>query len=179
MNRNVLETVMGAVVLVVALIFLAFAYSSAGIRTVSGYTVTAKFDHIDGIKIGSDVRISGIKVGTVTAATLDPKTFQADVRMTIDGAYPLPVDTVAVIASPSLLGDNVMMLTPGNDDKTILPGGAIAQTQSPTSLQSLMAQAMFSLSGGTKPPDGAAPPPPGPAPLSPTPGNPDPAAHKP
>jgi len=169
MNRNVLETVMGAVVLVVALIFLAFAYSSAGIRTVSGYTVTAKFDHIDGIKTGSDVRISGIKVGTVTAATLDPKTFQADVRMTIDAAYPLPVDTIAVIASPSLLGDNVMMLTPGNDDKTIPPGGAIAQTQSPTSLQSLMAQAMFSLSGGAKPADGAAPPPSGPAPSGPSP----------
>jgi phospholipid/cholesterol/gamma-HCH transport system substrate-binding protein len=160
MNRNVLETVMGALVLAVASIFLVFAYRSAGIRTVSGYEVWAKFDHIDGIKAGSDVRISGIKVGTVTGAVLDPKTFQAEVRMTIDRAYPLPVDTVAVIASASLLGDNTMSLLPGNDDKDILPGGEITRTESPTSLQTLLGQAVFSLSSsGAKPAEaGTAPP---------------------
>jgi phospholipid/cholesterol/gamma-HCH transport system substrate-binding protein len=148
MNRNMLETVMGALVLGVALIFLAFAYSSAGIRTVSGYELTAKFDHPDGVKPGTDVRISGVKVGTVTSIVLDPKTFQADVRMTIDGAYKLPVDSEAVIASPSLLGDNIMSLVPGNDDKDIEPGGRINKTESPTSLLSLLSQGLFSAGGG-------------------------------
>jgi phospholipid/cholesterol/gamma-HCH transport system substrate-binding protein len=153
MNRNMLETVMGALVLAVALIFLAFAYRSAGIRTVSGYEVTAKFDHIDGIKTGSDVRISGVKVGTVTSALLDPKSFQAEVRMTIDSSYPLPVDTDAVIVSSSLLGDNVMTLVPGNDDKNIPPGGRITRTESPISLQSLLGNLIYSVSGQGKPAD--------------------------
>ena len=171
MNRNVLETVMGAVVLVVALIFLAFAYSSAGIRTISGYDVTAKFDHIDGIKAGSDVRISGIKVGTVTATRLDPKTFQATVRMTINADYKLPVDTIATVGSSSLLGDNLMTLVPGNDDKEIEAGGEIKQTVSPTSIMDIISHVAFPPPGGSAP---SGPTPPGPAPS-----NTDPVSHKP
>jgi phospholipid/cholesterol/gamma-HCH transport system substrate-binding protein len=158
MNRNVLETVMGALVLIVAFIFLVFAYSSAGIRTVSGYEVTAKFDHIDGVRTGTDVRIGGVKVGAVTATTLDPKTFEAEVRMSIDRAYALPVDTIAVIGSSSLLGDNIMMLTPGNDDNIIPPGGIIHNTQAPVSLTSMLGQLFYSISGSTKSSDGATAP---------------------
>jgi phospholipid/cholesterol/gamma-HCH transport system substrate-binding protein len=156
MNRNVLETVMGALVLAVALIFLVFAYSAAGIRTVSGYEVSAKFDHIDGIKAGTDVRISGIKVGTVTGTSLDPKTYEANVRMTIDKAYELPVDTIAVITSAGLLGDNTMSLTIGADETMIQPGGVIKETQSPISLASMLGQVIYSVTNGAKPPaDGA------------------------
>jgi phospholipid/cholesterol/gamma-HCH transport system substrate-binding protein len=188
MNRNVLETVMGALVLAVALIFLAFAYSSAGIRTVSGYQVTAKFDRIDGIKVGTDVRISGIKIGTVTATTLDPKSFQAVVRMTVDGSYLLPVDTVAQITSNSLLGDNFLKLVPGNDDKNISPGGAVTNTVPPTDLMQMLSQLAFSMGGGSKQdgdgesPSGPAPSggaPSGPTPSGPTPSNSNPAGHKP
>jgi phospholipid/cholesterol/gamma-HCH transport system substrate-binding protein len=159
MNRNVLETVMGALVLAVAFIFLAFAYSSAGIRTVSGYEVTAKFDHIDGIRVGTDVRIGGVKVGAVTATALDPRTFEAEVRMSIDRAYTLPVDTIAVIGSSSLLGDNIMTLMPGNEDKIIPPGGAIRNTQPPISLTSMLGQLFYSFTGGSKSSDGASPTP--------------------
>ena len=77
MRGNVIETVMGAVVLVVAALFLIFAYKTSQLRTVSGYEVSADFSRIDGIHQGSDVRISGVKVGTVLADDLDPKTFLA------------------------------------------------------------------------------------------------------
>ena len=110
MNRTIVETVMGGVVLIIAGFFLAFAYSTAQVRTVSGYEVMAKFNHAEGIHEGGDVRISGIKVGTIVSESLDPKTFQAVVRMSINNSIKLPSDTIAEIASSSLLGDNVMSL---------------------------------------------------------------------
>src|SRR5258708_2754212 len=84
MSRNVIETVMGAVVLVIAAVFLFFAYSTSQVRAVSGYELTAKFDRIEGIREGGDVRISGIKVGSIISETLDPTTFLAVVKMSID-----------------------------------------------------------------------------------------------
>jgi phospholipid/cholesterol/gamma-HCH transport system substrate-binding protein len=71
MQRNMIETLMGAVVLVVAAIFLALAYSAANLRVSSGYEIKAPFNKIGGVKIGSDVRVSGINVGSVTDLSLD------------------------------------------------------------------------------------------------------------
>jgi phospholipid/cholesterol/gamma-HCH transport system substrate-binding protein len=153
MTRNAIETVMGAVVLAVAAIFLLFAYSSAGVSAVGGYELTAKFDRVDGIRDGGDVRISGIKVGTILSTTLDPKTFQAIVRMSIDKAIDVPTDTVATITSAGLLGDKFLQLVPGADDKTIPPGGDIKFTQPPVNLESLLGQAVFSTP--SKSPDAA------------------------
>jgi len=154
MNRTIVETVMGGVVLVIAGFFLAFAYSSAQVRTVSGYEVMAKFNHAEGIREGGDVRISGIKVGTILSESLDPQTFQAVVRMSIDKSIKLPSDTIAEIASSSLLGDNVMSLVPGNDDDHLIPpNGQIIQTQSPISFADILKQAAMSLTGGSKPAD--------------------------
>ena len=174
MNRNVLETVMGALVLAVAVIFLAFAYSSAGIRTVAGYEVSAKFDRVNGLKTGSDVRISGVKVGTVTATRLDPKSFTAEVHMVIDGTYELPVDTVAEITSTGLLGDEFMNLVPGNDDKNIAHGGKIQSTVPPTDLMQLIKQMAFSFTGGGSSSGGSSSG--GAAPSAPTPSAPTPSA---
>ena len=103
MTGNVIETVMGAVVLAVAGWFLFFAYSTSPVRAVQGYEVTAQFDSVAGIRDGSDVRIAGVKVGSIVSETLDPKTFLATVRMSIDPAYQLPDDTLAEIISAGLL----------------------------------------------------------------------------
>ena len=70
MKRNAVETIMGAVVLVVAALFLFFAYTTSEVRAVSGYELTARFDRVGGLREGADVRISGIKVGTVTTGTM-------------------------------------------------------------------------------------------------------------
>jgi len=150
MRGNVIETVMGAVVLLAAALFLVFAYKSSQLRTVAGYQVSADFARIDGIRQGSDVRISGIKIGSVVAEELDPKTFLADVRMSIDPSVKLPDDTVAEIISAGLLGDKYMSLVPGGSDKVIPPGGKITYTQSSVSLENLIGQMMFSAPGAKK-----------------------------
>src|SRR5262249_5206092 len=92
MGRNLVETLLGAVVLVVAGLFLAFAYSVTNVRTNGGYELTAKFERIDGLVVGADVRISGIRVGSVTDARLEPDTFLAVVRLTVNPNVRLPVD---------------------------------------------------------------------------------------
>jgi phospholipid/cholesterol/gamma-HCH transport system substrate-binding protein len=165
MKRNAVETVMGAVVLVVAALFLFFAYTTSEVRAISGYELSATFDRVSGLRTGGDVKISGIKVGTVMSQTLDPKTFLATIRMSIDPTIKLPTDTVATIASSGLLGDNYVSLVPGNEDEMIKPGGTISHTQPPMDLQSLIGQYIFSQGGGEKKPDaGAAPPQAPPAP---------------
>ena len=158
MRGNVIETVMGAVVLVVAALFLFFAYNTSQLRSVQGYELTANFEHIDGIRQGTDVRISGIKVGSVLGTTLDPKTFLAMVRMSVEPSIKLPDDSVAEIISSSLLGDKYMSLVPGGSDKDIPPGGEIKFTQSSVSLEHLIGQMMFS-PPAKKPGDSDNPPP--------------------
>ena len=160
MTGNVIETVMGAVVLVVAALFLLFAYKTSQLRAVTGYPLTAEFEKVDGIRQGSDVRISGIKIGSVVTEELDPKTFLATVRMSIDPAIQLPDDTVAEVVSAGLLGDKYMSLVPGGSDKVIAPGGKIKYTQSSVSLEHMIGQMIFS-APGKKPAEGDAPPPQG------------------
>jgi phospholipid/cholesterol/gamma-HCH transport system substrate-binding protein len=158
MTGNVIETVMGAVVLVVAALFLFFAYTTSQVRAVQGYQVTAQFERVDGIRDGGDVRIAGVKVGSIVAETLDPKTFLATLRMSIDPAYKLPKDTVAKVVSPGLLGDRYLALEPGGSEQMIQPGGQIKFTQSAVSLEDLIGQMIFSQTGGQKKPgDGEAP----------------------
>jgi len=144
MSRNAVETVMGAVVLVVAAVFLFFAYTTTQVQAVSGYRVTARFDHVDGVRDGTDVRISGIKVGSVLAQRLDPKTFIAILSLNIDPTIKLPKDTVVSITSSGLLGDKYLSIDPGNDDEIIPPGGEITHTQSAMSLENLIGQVIFS-----------------------------------
>jgi phospholipid/cholesterol/gamma-HCH transport system substrate-binding protein len=148
MKRNAVETVMGAVVLVVAALFLFFAYTTSEVRAVSGYELTARFDRVGSLRNGADVRISGIKVGTVLQQRLDPKTFEAIVRLTVQPDIKLPVDSVAAITSSGLLGNDFLSLTPGNEDEFIKPGGMITHTQPPMDLQSLIGQYIFSQGGG-------------------------------
>jgi phospholipid/cholesterol/gamma-HCH transport system substrate-binding protein len=164
MRGNVIEAVMGAVVLVVAAVFLFFAYNTSQVRAVSGYEVWANFERVDGIREGSDVRISGIKVGSVVSETLDPKTFLATVRMSIEPSVKLPDDTVAEIVSSGLLGDKYLSLVPGGSDKDVPAGGQIRYTQSSVSLEHMIGQMIFS-APGKKPEGGEAPPAGGPAPA--------------
>jgi phospholipid/cholesterol/gamma-HCH transport system substrate-binding protein len=159
MTGNMIETVMGGVVLVVAALFLFFAYSTSQVRAVQGYEVSAQFDSVAGIHDGSDVRIGGVKIGTIVSETLDPNTFLANVRISIENAYKLPDDTVAKIVSSGLLGDKFLSLVPGGSEQTIAPGGRIKFTQSPISIEDLVGQLMFSPPGGgqKKPSEGEAP----------------------
>lgn len=147
MSRSVFETVIGAVVLLIAALFLGFAYSSTHFATSSGYEISGKFDRVDGLNNGSDVRISGVKVGSVTSQELDPKSYLAVVHMSIDPSIKLPLDTVAVVSSESLLGGRYMALQPGADSEMIPAGGTLEYTQSTPGLEQLIGQFIFSQSG--------------------------------
>lgn len=161
MRRNVIETVMGGVVLAVAAFFLAFAYTSADLRRVDGYDLVASFSSITGLQSGSDVRIGGVKVGTVTSLTLDPRSYQALVNMTIDPDIKLPRDTAAIIASESLLGGKYLSLEPGGDPDMLAAGDRVEYTQSTPGFEQLLGQVIFSLQsmGKDDKKDGAATPP--------------------
>lgn len=158
MQRNFVETAMGAVVLLVAVGFAYFFHITAKLGNDTGYTLTAAFSKIDGLETGSPVRISGVKIGRVSGFSLDPDTFQAIVSLTIDNSIKLPRDTAAVVASAGLLDGKFLTLEPGADDETLAPGDRIEYTQSTAGLEQLLGQVIFSLNK-EKPQEGAAPAP--------------------
>ncbi len=114
-GRNIVETIVGALVLVVACVFVFYAFSKSDRAGPDGYELTARFGRIDGLKRGADVTLSGVKVGSVTGFSLDPKTYQAVVRLAVSSNVNLPADTHAKIVSESLLGGMVVVLEPGSD----------------------------------------------------------------
>jgi phospholipid/cholesterol/gamma-HCH transport system substrate-binding protein len=150
MKRSVIETVLGAVVLFIAGFFLVFSYNTANVKKIDGYEVVADFSGIGGLAVGDDVQVSGVKVGSVVGVTLDPETYLARVRMSIDPGVKLPEDTAALISSQSLLGGRYMALEPGAADDYIAPGGRIQYTQAPQNLEQLLGQFIFSMQGKDK-----------------------------
>ena len=150
MQKNILETIMGAVVLVIAAIFLAFAYNGSGVRVEAGYILKANFDNASGIGVGSDVRIGGVKIGTVADLTLDPKTYVAVASLQIRNNTEIPKDSSAAIVSSGLLGEKYIQLTAGSDDKMLTNGGKIDFTQSAVNLEELIGKFMFSGGGVDK-----------------------------
>lgn len=150
MQKNVIETLMGAVVLFIAAIFLVFAYTGSGMRVEAGYQVTAKFENASGIALGSDVRIGGVKIGTVAGIALDPETYEAVTTLQIREATKLPKDSSASIVSSGLLGEKYIQITPGGDDKMLAAGDKISFTQSAVNLEELIGKFMFSGGGVDK-----------------------------
>ena len=143
MQNSIVETLIGAAVVAVAVLFLAFAYSSTGSGPVSGYEVMAKFNRADGVNVGSDVRLSGIKVGTVSKLSLDPKTYNAVVTMALARDVKLPDDSSIRITSEGLLGNQYLSIEPGSSMKYIMAGGEIENTQGAIDLVGLLGKAVF------------------------------------
>ncbi len=146
MGRNIVETIVGALVLLVAGVFVFYAFAKSDRTGPDGYEIVARFGRIDGLKRGADVTLSGVKVGTVTGVSLDSKTYQAIVRMAVSSNVNLPADTNAKIVSESLLGGTVVSLEPGNEKNLIRANGEIQNTQDSIPLTELIAKFMF---GGT------------------------------
>jgi phospholipid/cholesterol/gamma-HCH transport system substrate-binding protein len=146
-GRNIVETIVGALVLLVAGVFVFYAFAKSDRAGPGGYEILARFDRIDGLKRGADVTVSGVKVGSVTGFDLDRKTYQAVVRMMVSSSVGLPLDTNAKIVSESLLGGMVVVLEPGGDSKMIQAGGEIDKTQGAVPLSELIAKFMFGSTG--------------------------------
>ena len=143
-QNNIAETLLGAVVVAVALGFLAFTYLRTGSGSLSGYEVLARLPKVDGLGIGTDVRVSGIKVGSVSDLVLDPNNYLVTVHMHVRSDIKLPTDSSMMITSSGILGSSYLSITPGGDDKMIAPGGYIENTQAAnaTDLMSLAGRVM-------------------------------------
>jgi phospholipid/cholesterol/gamma-HCH transport system substrate-binding protein len=167
-GRSLAEVLAGAVVLLVAGAFLAYAVTNSGRGGLSGpgVTLTAKFDRIDGLAPGADVRIAGVKVGSVLDQRIDPQSFLAVLTLRVDGNLRLPSDSSAEIASEGLLGGRFVSIVPGGSERIIGDRGEITITQSAVSLENLLGRFIFSMTegqggagGGGRPNgEGAAPP---------------------
>ncbi|MBE7620394.1 outer membrane lipid asymmetry maintenance protein MlaD [Gluconacetobacter entanii] len=125
--------------------FLAYAVIDKGRPAESGYRLNATFAHIDGLAVGSDVRLAGITVGQVVDERVNPKTFAAGVTFTVRPDIKLPDDTAAIITSDSLLGGKYIALSPGGDDRMLKPGATIGETQGSISLEQLLSKFIFSV----------------------------------
>lgn len=143
MTRNPIETVMGALVLAVAFLFLLFAWQSADLRPVSGYPVQVQFNKAGGLSIGADVRISGIKVGSVSNQVLDKVTYRAVVSLSVMPGVRLPEDTVASIASDGLLGGKFVRLEPGRSQTFLEPGSTLTHSQDFRSVEDMISELIF------------------------------------
>ena len=144
MKDNLVETLVGAVVLVIAGLFVLYGYTKTESDSGDGYQVVAQFDRVDGLTVGSDVRMSGIKVGTVRGLKLNPESFYAEAEFMISGEVNLPEDTSAKITSEGLLGGNYVSLSPGGSEDTLGEGDEILYTQGSVDLIGLVSQALFS-----------------------------------
>ncbi|NNE83298.1 MAG: MCE family protein [Alphaproteobacteria bacterium] len=143
MKRSMVETLLGAVVVIVAAGFLIFALQATEVGAVDGLSMKARFLKVGGLEVGSDVRISGVKVGTVTDRILDTNSFEAVVLFTVSAAVQLPTDTQAVVTSEGLLGNKYLRLIPGNAKEFVGDGGEISQTRDFRSLEDTVSEIIF------------------------------------
>lgn len=151
MKQTVAETLIGAVVIAVAGVFFTFVYTTSGIGSGSdGYRVVAEFQNVEGVSPGTDVRMSGIKVGTVVDQRLDSDTFQALLTLSIDDTIKLPEDSSAKITSEGLLGSKFVALEAGGSQTMLENGDHIIYTQSAIDIWGLIGQAMFNKGGDDK-----------------------------
>jgi phospholipid/cholesterol/gamma-HCH transport system substrate-binding protein len=139
MSEDRAEIFAGAAVVAAAIGFLFYAGGAnlwgSGSNT---YALNASFRAVDGISAGSDVRLAGVKVGTITSINLNPETFFADATIEIQNGIFLPDDTAILISSEGLLGGNYVELLPGGSETTLAPGAEIEDTQGSVSLISLL-----------------------------------------
>jgi phospholipid/cholesterol/gamma-HCH transport system substrate-binding protein len=158
-GHSLAELATGAVVLLVAAAFLGYAVLQGGRGpTAQGMSLTAAFDRVDGLVNGADVRIGGVKVGSVTEMRIDPQNFLALVTLRIRPDLRLPADSSAEIASDGLLGGKHVAIVPGGADRVLADGGRISDTQGSISLESLLGRFIFSVTqinqgGGAAPAD--------------------------
>jgi len=148
-GNNTVETIIGAIVVAVAAAFLYFAYTSTSSGSLSGYEIIAKLPRVDGLATGTDVRLSGIKIGAVNSLTLDPKTYLVTLHMNIRNDVQIPEDSSLMVTSTGLLGGSYLSISPGGSDKMLAAGGSISNVQGSVDLMGLVGRFMGGGSGGS------------------------------
>ena len=139
MAENKLEIAAGLLVVAAALGFVIFAGKGAGMGSGGDtYDLRASFRSIEGVSLGSDVKLAGVKVGTLTQVSLNPQTYMADAVLSLQKSVELPSDSAVLISSEGLLGGNFIELQPGGMPDVLAPGDEIEDTQGAVSLLTLL-----------------------------------------
>lgn len=162
-GRDRVELLVGLVTAAVLAVLIVLALVGRQHPQDQGYPLHASFGHIDGLSVGSDVRLAGVTVGHVQSMQVDPHNFQANIVFSVSPDIQLPVDSGAVITSDSLLGGKYVALTPGGDTALLKSGGTISETQGAISLEQLLSKFIFSVTDtlqkkAAPPADASAPP---------------------
>ena len=149
-RHNPAEVFAGAAVLLVAGGFVVFAVANTGksLGAGGGYMLNAIFDHVDGLSPGADVRIAGVKIGSISTITLDPKSYQADVSFSVKKDIQLTTDSSATVSTDGLLGGKYLALATGGEDKNLKPGDTITITQGSVNLEALIGKYIFGSTSG-------------------------------
>jgi len=149
MAENPTEVIVGGAVLAGAIGFLVYAGGLTGFDATRSVAqqYTASFRSIEGVSVGTDVRMAGVKIGTVSELVLNPDTFRAEAEFSIDNKLLLPDDTAAIISSEGLLGGNFVELLPGGSLENLEPGSEIEDTQSAVGLVELLLKFVSGSSG--------------------------------
>lgn len=139
MSHNITEVLVGGVVLAAAVGFAVFAGQATGLsQSGADYALNASFRSIEGVSVGTDVRLAGVKIGTVTDVELNPQTFRADTHFTVLQGINIPDDSAVVVSSEGLLGGNFVEIMPGGSPFSFAPGDEIEDTQGAVSLITLL-----------------------------------------
>jgi phospholipid/cholesterol/gamma-HCH transport system substrate-binding protein len=139
MRESLTEVIVGAVVLVTAVGFVAYAAQATGFASSGGdFVLTASFRSVEGVTVGTDVRLAGVKIGTLTEMRLNPESYRADTVLTLLGDVPIPNDSSAIVASEGLLGGNFIEIVPGGSFDMFATGDEIVDTQGAISLLQLL-----------------------------------------
>ena len=144
-RRSVSELAAGSLVLLATVGFIAYAAGHTGRSETGGTRLVAQFDNVGSIGPGADVKIAGVKVGSVTGSSIDPATFQAKLTFTVQANIKVPADSSATISTGGLLGGAFVTLSPGGSDKTLTDGQTVGITQSATNLEDLLGKFIFNV----------------------------------
>ena len=145
-QRSVTEVLTGLAVLVAAAGFVVYGAVNTGRGAAAGgMRVSAKFDNIGALAVGSDVKVAGVPVGRVMATRIDAASYQAIVSFTVQSDIKLPTDSSATVSSGGLLGSAFLSLSPGGDEALVTDGGVLTITQSAANLEDLLGKFIFNV----------------------------------
>ena len=150
MNKKPVETIMGIVVLIIAVFFLLFAYRVSDLQVVKGYELKAKFLKVGGISVGSDVRINGIKIGTLIEQKLNPDDYMVDLTLSIASDVKLPKDSVIAIVGDGLMGNKFIKIEPGKSNKYLENGEEFENAKDFKTLEDMVGEIIFMVTDNEK-----------------------------
>ena len=139
MSHNTTEVLVGGVVLAAAIGFAIYAGQATGLsQSGTDYSLNTSFRSLEGVGVGTDVRLAGVKIGTVTDVVLNPQTYRADTHFSVQQGIDIPDDSAVVVSSEGLLGGNFVEIMPGGSPFSFEPGDEMDDTQGAVSLITLL-----------------------------------------